>query len=399
MPSALQELPPTFRWLLAGSFASALATFVFPFLALFLTSRGFSVAEASLVVGLFGAGTILSGPVAGYCADHLGRRPTLIATLFATAALTALLGFLQAPGALVITAGALGVMANAYRPAANAVVADVVGPGQLNRAYGLLYWAHNLGIAVSFAIGGLLIGLVGYAPLFAADAVTTLVFALLVTARIPETRPVVAATPGSAATARGYRQPLTDRHFLALSALLLLVLLPFLQFMAAVPVAMSRQGHSPAIFGRVMAINGLLIALLQPTLTRWAGRFDAGLVLALSAVLIGLGNGAYALASSAWTWAGATALWTLGEILLFPSIDALVARLAPADLRGRYQGVLSFIFGLGLAAAPPLGGLVLERFGATALFGASLVTCLLVAAGHLAAAGSRRRRLTPATTT
>jgi MFS family permease len=393
VPRALQGLPPTFRWLLAGSFASALATFVFPFLALFLTSRGFSVTEASLVVGAFGAGSVLSGPLAGSCTDRLGRRPTLMASLFATAALTALLGAVQAPAALILTAGALGVVASAYRPAANAVVADVVAPDQMARAYGLLYWAFNVGIAISFAAGGLLVGLVGYGPLFAADAATTFVFALMVTARIPETRPAPPVARGHAAIRLGYRQPLTDPHFLVLLALLLLTLLPFLQFMVAVPVVMTRQGHSPAAFGWVMATNGMLIALLQPTLTRWAGRFDSGRVLALSAVLIGIGNGAYALATSAWTWAVATGLWTLGEILVFPSVDALVARLAPVDLRGRYQGVLSFLYGVGLAAAPPLGGLALERFGPTALFGGSLVIGLLVAAGHLAAAAPRRRRL------
>jgi MFS family permease len=400
VPSELRGLPPTYRWLLAGSFASALATFVFPFLALYLTGRGFSAAEASLVVGLFGAGSILSGPVAGLSADRLGRRPTLVASLLATAALTALLGVLEGPAALALTAGALGVTASAYRPAAAAVVADVVPAGLVLRAYGLLYWANNLGIACSFAVGGLLADRIGYPPLFAADAATTLVFAALVLAGVPETRPAAppGATVAGAAARRGYGAPLADRPFVVLLALLLLTLLPFFQFLSAVPLAMARQGHGPAAYGRVMAVNGLLIAVLQPALTRWAGRIDSGRVLAVSALLIGLGNGAYALAASAWGWAGATAVWTLGEILLFPSIDALVARLAPEDLRGRYQGMLALVHGLGLAASPPLGGLVLERLGADALFGACLISALLVAAGHLAAAGARRRRLAPSGT-
>lgn len=395
MSHALQRLPPTFRWLLVGSFASALATFVFPFLALYLTGRGFSAAEASLVVGLFGAGSILSGPAAGFCADHLGRRPTLLASLLATAGLTALLGAFEAPTALVITAGVLGVTSSAYRPAAAAVVADVVPASEVLRAYGLLYWANNLGIACSFAAGGLLVARVGYPPLFAADAVTTLLFALLVVARVPETRPAgePGASPAQAAASRGFREPLTDRHFLVLLAILFVTLLPFYQFLAAVPIAMTRQGHTPEIYGRVMALNGLLIALLQPGMTRWAGRHDPGRVLALSALIIGVGNGAYALATSAWSWAGATGLWTLGEILLFPGVDGLVARLAPQDQRGRYQGLLSFVYGLGLAASPPLGGLVLDLVGREALFGGCLVTALLVCAGHLAAAGPRRRRL------
>jgi len=140
-------------------------------------------------------------------------------------------------------------------------------------------------------------------------------------------------------------------------------------------------------------VNGTLIGLLQPWLSRRAAAFDAGRVLALAALLVALGYGGYAFAASAWAWGGATAVWTLGEILLFPSLAALVAALSPADLRGRYQGALSTVFGLGLAAAPPLGGLVLDRLGATPLWLGCAATCLLVALGHLLAAGPRRRAI------
>src|SRR5919204_318729 len=50
------DLPAAFWWLFAGMLVNALATFVFPFLALFLTSRGISVARAGLVVALYGGG-------------------------------------------------------------------------------------------------------------------------------------------------------------------------------------------------------------------------------------------------------------------------------------------------------------------------------------------------------
>jgi MFS family permease len=92
--TALRDLPPAYRWLLGGMFVSALATFVFPFLALYLRARGFSVAQAGLVAGLFGAGSVVSGPRAGWSADRLGRRPTILLALLASATLTALLGWI-----------------------------------------------------------------------------------------------------------------------------------------------------------------------------------------------------------------------------------------------------------------------------------------------------------------
>jgi len=186
---------------------------------------------------------------------------------------------------------------------------------------------------------------------------------------------------------------LADGHLLALLGLLLLLLLAFFQFLAAVPLAMAALGHDAGTYGRVMAVNGLLIGLTQPTLSRLAARHDPGRVLALAALLIALGQGAQAACGPAWTWAAATAAWTFGEILLFPAQAALVAALSPEDLRGRYQGLLTLTFGLGLAAAPPLGALVLERLGSRPLWLCCLAVGLVVAAGQLAVAPGRRRAL------
>ncbi len=233
-------LPATFWWLAAGALIMALATFVFPFLALFLTARGFSVEQTGLIVALFGGGTILAGPAAGSLADRIGRRPTLLASLVGAAALTALLGVLSSTTALAAVTLALGLVANAFRPVANATVADLVAPEERARAYGLLYWGNNAGLALSFVVGGTLASH-GYAPLFLADAATTLLFAALVWWKVPETRPPVPVT-GSAPFARGGLAALADRPFLALLGLNVAFLLLFCQHQLALPLDMAHHG-------------------------------------------------------------------------------------------------------------------------------------------------------------
>jgi MFS family permease len=242
---------------------------------------------------------------------------------------------------------------------------------------------------VSFAAGGLLAAS-GWAPLFLADAFTTLLFALLVWRRVPETRPATAAVRGGGT---GFGEVLGDGVFLAFLGLHLLLLLVFLQFMVAAPLDMAERGLSTATYGRVLAANGLLIVLLQPLLTRWAGRLDPSRALALAAALVGLGFGGYGLARGAWQLAGATAVWTLGEILMAPVGAAVVAALAPPALRGRYQGLFGLSWGLGMLLSPPLGAAVLTRAGPGPLWAGCLAVALLVAAGHLAAGGARRRRM------
>jgi len=387
-------LPAVFWWLWAGGLVNSLASFLLAFLALFLTARGFSLEQAGLVVALFGAGNVVAGPVAGAFADRVGRRPTMLVALWASAVVTALLGALSSPLAIGAAVLLIGLIANGYRPAAAAVVADIVPAADRARAFGLLYWAANLGMAVSAAAGGLLATL-GWTTLFLVDAATSFLFGFVVWRRIPESRPQ--APPATAGPpSRGYGTVLADRVYLVFLGLQLALMLAFLQFMVALPVDMARHGFGPATYGRVIAVNGVLIVLLQPLVARHLARFDPGRVLAAGSALVGLGYGGYALAGSAWEYAAATAVWSLGEIFVLPVAATVVAALSPPDLRGRYQGLYSLTFGSAMFASPILGAAALERLGPVTLWAACLLLSFLVALGHLAAGRARRHRASPA---
>src|SRR5207248_4249768 len=93
-------LPGIFWWLWSGALLSALATFVFPFLALFLTARGMSPSTTGFVASLFAGGVIFAGPVGGGLADRIGRRPTLLFGLFTGAACAGVLAPLTSPVAI-----------------------------------------------------------------------------------------------------------------------------------------------------------------------------------------------------------------------------------------------------------------------------------------------------------
>ena len=54
-------LPPVYWWLWLGYLLSSLGTFVFPFLALYLSSRGVDAPLTGLVVSLLGVGAVLAG--------------------------------------------------------------------------------------------------------------------------------------------------------------------------------------------------------------------------------------------------------------------------------------------------------------------------------------------------
>jgi MFS family permease len=387
--AATGGLPSAYWVLWTGSLVNRLGTFVVPFLALYLTrERGFTVEQAGAAVSLYGAGVVVSGPVGGALADRLGRRTALILGLWSGAAAMLFLGFSQEPLWIRVGAFMLGVLGDLYRPAVAASISDVVPPQDRDRAFGLLFWGVNVGFAVAFPLGGLA-AQSGFFILFVVDALSTFLYGFLVWLKVPETRTQQApsSSPGLSMA------PFRDMAFLNLWLPSLLVTIVFFQSLGALALHLDSRGMGTAEFGLVMAVNCVLIVLVQPFAVGQVSKWRRSAVLASAAVLMGLGFGLHALSFNVPLAMLAAAVWTLGEILHQAVSPSVVADLAPADQRGSYQGAFLMSWGLAFCVAPALGAWVLGRFGGLTLWGGCLLLGLMAGAWHLAAAGSRRRHL------
>jgi predicted MFS family arabinose efflux permease len=93
------------------------------------------------------------------------------------------------------------------------------------------------------------------------------------------------------------------------------------------------------------------VGLFQYPIARWAGRRHPGAVLAAGALLQGLAL-LILLPFSPLPWLVVSVLVLVaGEMLVSPLESALAARIAPAHLRGSYQGVLDFAFAISFGPA------------------------------------------------
>ncbi|MCP3136026.1 MDR family MFS transporter [Pyxidicoccus xibeiensis] len=395
--SLVGGLPRTYWVLWTGTLINRLGGFVVPFLALYLTrQRGFTVEQAGLVASLHGAGTVLAGPLGGTLADRLGRRITLAGGLWLGAGGMLFLGFSREPFWIAVAAFTLGTVGELYRPAVSAAIADVVPPADRTRAFSLLYWVINVGFAAALPIAGLMTRY-GYLLLFIADAITTFLYGCAIWVLLPETRPTrpegEAAPARSSSAVGSVLAPFKDPVFIAFGVPVFAVALIFFQGHMALPLDLSQRGLTEAQFGMVLAVNGVLIVLLQPFIGGTVARLKRSTALALAAVLTGVGFGLHALSASMGLAMLAVVVWTLGEIAQAPVAPTVVADLAPTELRGTYQGAYNMLWGLAACAAPALGGQMLGRFGATALWLVCLAVGVVAAVWHLAIAGARRRRL------
>ncbi|GAA0301883.1 MFS transporter [Streptomyces polychromogenes] len=383
---SVSGLPRAFWWLWASTLVNRLGAFVATFMALYLTlERGYSASFAGLVAALHGLGGVASSLVAGVMADRLGRRPTMLVAQVSTAGSVALLGFMEHPAAIAAVAMLVGMTSNASRPAVQAMMADIVRPEDRVRAFALNYWAINLGFAVSSVAAGL-VAEYSYLAGFLGEAALTLLCAVLVFVKLPESRPEAAAgageDPESSGAEVGLGAVLRDGRFMGIVGLSFLISLIYTQGSVGLPVAMGAAGFSPGEYGLVIAVNGVLIVALQLPVTRFIEDRDPRRLLVVSSLLVGYGFALTAFAGPLWSYALAVCVWTLAEIVNAPTQMSLVVRLSPVRGRGRYQGMYTMSWAVASLVAPLMSGFVIDRWGAGWLWASTGVLGTVAAGGY-----------------
>jgi MFS family permease len=138
-------------------------------------------------------------------------------------------------------------------------------------------------------------------------------------------------------------------------------------------------GWTEASYGLLATLNTLLVVAFEVPLNSAMARWPAGKTLALGSVLTGAGFGLLAFAHAPGMVVFSVVVWTFGEIVLFPGLNAAVADLAPEARRGEYMGLYMMAFNLAFAVGPWAGTAILERWGGSTLWAGAFLAGLLSA--------------------
>lgn len=353
--SSKQQLPHSLWILFAGTFINRFGSFVSIFLVLYMLSRGYSAPQAGAAASAYGIGSVIASPLGGYLADWLGRRNTIMLSMFSSAVTMLLLSQATDLLFLMLLVVLAGLTTELYRPASSALVADLVASQQRVRAFALYEFAINLGVIVGPAVGGFFASR-SFLFLFVGDALTSFVFGLLALFALPtEGQKRIGEQQKQSASSQ--TQLLNRRFFLFLLATMAVAFV-YLQYLAAFSLQIRELGLSDNVYGLLISLNGLAIVILQLPLSVLIQRFPRKVMLAAGFLLTGLGFSLIAFVSSVPLLALAVIIWTLGEMIYSPVSLAYVADLVPSHLRGRSQGMWEMVWGIGFIIAPLLGTLL-----------------------------------------
>ena len=265
-----------------------------------------------------------------------------------------------------------------FRPAANAMVSDILPPDKRLDGYAITRSAGNLGWAVGPAIGGYMASY-SYGFLFVIAAVITtisgIVFALfLKTSNSIQNKDKF--------TFRDLLSIKNDPNLLYHSVLIFILYIVVAQLIATFSIyAVEIVGLTENQLGMIYTVNGLLVATLQIPITKMLQHKTFTFQLSVGAFIYAVGYSFIGLFSTFTFLMISIIIVTFGEMFMSPPSLALTSKMAPEGRMGRYMGIFGFFVASGWSFGPMYGGFILEHFADKPLTAWILISSLAVIAG------------------
>ncbi|MGI5131225.1 MFS transporter [Pseudonocardia sp. CA-107938] len=378
----LREMPSAGRLLLVGVFVNQLGAFVQAFLVLYLAHRGFGQSEALFGMGAYGAGAVVGLVFGGSMSDRLGPRRTIMVSMTASAILPVTVTLVSEYAVIVAVVAVAGAMAQLYRPAAAAILAELVPGPRQTMAFALNRLAINLGASAGPLLAGVLITHDRWDLLFWLDGISAALYVLIAAFFLPRTTP--GAGKGQAADRGRYWDVLADPRYVAFLVAVLGNAVVYIQIFTVLPLTMTDRGFADHDYGTVLAFGAAVIICCELVVTRFTQRWPSRVAAATGLVLLGVGLACYGLPVPAFAlFFVGTAISTVGQIIGGPAIFAYPGKVAPAGLKGRYLGAFFGMFGLGQAVGPVVAAPIYQLLGSGIWFLSGLLGVLSAGLAYL----------------
>ena len=205
----------------------------------------------------YGLGHLVASTLGGYLTDRIGRRRMIALSMFSSAASMLLLSRADSLSAIITLTALTGMTTELYRPAASALLTDLVPPDQRITAFAALRWSLNAGWAFGPATAGFL-AKHSFHWLFLGDALTSALFGLLAWLTLPHG---LRATGAAAKWSVALRVMRHDRRLHRLLLAQFAIALVFLQMSSTFGLHVTASGFSPAAYGALISLNGVLVVL------------------------------------------------------------------------------------------------------------------------------------------
>ena len=371
--ATFRDSPLAAKTIMVGVVVNRLSSFLTIFLVLYVTALGYSVGQAVFALGAYGVGGILGSIVGGEMVGRLGPRNAAAISMAATGVLIALLLPLTSYPLLIVTVTLIGLSAQIFRPTSATLLSDVTPDDRQVMIFAIWRFGLNLGGTIAPLLGYGLYYLAHeqYTLVFLSQAVVALAYAVAAWRLLPTrvTAPA-AATPVSAGSGggSGYLAVLRDRRYALFVLVVLVHTVVYQQYLSTLPLTVNAVHLNIFWYTLAVSLNGAVVIALELPATKFTQGWPTRIPIMIGLALVGIGFAVYGLPLVPFVILSGTLLWSLGEIVSAPSLLAYPAIAGAGRLKSRYIASFQFMFGLGNALAPLIGGWLFIRTGASTVW-------------------------------
>ncbi|MGB2993097.1 MAG: MFS transporter [Paenisporosarcina sp.] len=360
--------PVVWTLLIGTVFARGASFMALPFLALYLSNtHGIHPVWIGLTIGLSPLTGTIGGFIGGYFSDRYGRKKIMLWTIFVWGLVY--FGFSQAShiGVFMALNALNGLCRSFFEPASQAMMADLTSPQKRKRVFSLRYTAINIGASLGPLLG-----------VYIAQFSTSLPFLLtgLMYLLYGGTLLLMLNRYSISLMTPVRHLPLMDTLMVTWKDKTLLVFIiggilinvGYSQIDSNLPQYIQQSfSDGVALFAKLVALNAILVIILQVPLSLLSERWPVLRVMILGSVFFAVGFVSFGFATTAIGMMIAMAIVTIGEIFIFPSTSVFIDQIAPEDRKGTYFGAGQFR-SIGNFTGPILGGWLLQDYGGNFLF-------------------------------
>ena len=360
---------------------------LYPFFALYLTKKfDIGMSTVGILFGVFSISGLVGSALGGALTDRMGRKGVIIFSLVLSALSALGMGYAPTLGIFVAVSAIVGTLSSIGGPAHEAVVADLLPEHKRAEGYGIIRVIFNAAVIIAPAVAGLLIAK-SYILLFIIDAVISVVAAAIVLFALPETKPKAhpnAKPETISQTFAGYGKVFKDIPFIGFVIVTVLMALVYMNMNTTLGVYLRDSHGIPEIgYGTLLSMNAVIVVLFQFWIARKLAKFKPMLMMALGTALYAIGFAMYGFTSTYMLFAVAMIVITIGEMIVSPFQQSLVASFAPEEMRGRYMAISHLSWGIAFGVGPYFAGWIMDNINPNWLWVACGVVGTMAMIGYV----------------
>jgi len=349
---------------------------VLPFIALYSVEElKVGIAESGLVIAVYGIGSFVSAPFAGKLSDKIGSVRLMIVSLFLSGIFLFFYSLVNDFYLFLVLSFFWAIISESFRPASMSFISSQITGERRKTAFAVYRLAINAGMSIGPVLGGIL-STIDFSLLFYFDGATSIAAGIfLILSGMKENQlSTETVSENSEKTVPEKFSILKNKLFIYFLIALIPVDIVFFQHIGALPLfIVGELGFSKAMFGFLMAINTVLVIIIEVPLNDAMRNWKHWKALALGSLLAACGFGFLIFTTGIYLLIISVVIWTFGEMIIFPAASDYVAEISPADKRGEYMGYFQMTFSASLVLGPLIGTKVLDDFGSFILWGSIFI--------------------------